>query len=183
MKITLATIISNATLFPMFSQSINQKGFQEWHHPATLSRHNDSVFMESLGFEPPAHRQDQSQWCALVLKMVFLGTVREQKGGPIVMNRNRNSGAFDESLVVLLDQLRHELTALRMTLDDIRDQVEEANQNRDDDASMPNHCRRITSMPLDPCAPDWSERLNQFSAADVDASVNPPTPKPQGELF
>lgn len=99
------------------------------------------------------------------------------------MNRNRKSGAFDESLIVSLDQLRHELTLLRMVLDDIRDQVEEANQNRDDVAAMPNHFRRITSMPLDPCVPDWSERLNQFSAADVDASVNPPTPKAQGELF
>ena len=99
------------------------------------------------------------------------------------MNRNRSPGEFDESLVVSLDQLRHELTVLRMVLDDIRDQVEEANQNHDDGASMPNHFRRVTSMPRDPCAPDWSERLNQFSAADVDASVNPPPPKEQGELF
>lgn len=99
------------------------------------------------------------------------------------MNRNRNTGEFDESLVVSLDQLRHELTVLRMVLDDIRYQVEEANQNRDDGASIPNHFRRITSMPLDPCAPDWSERLNQLSAADVGAPMSPPTAKAQGELF
>ena len=121
--------------------------------------------------------------CPLVLSVVFLGTGREQKGGPIVMNRNRSPGEFDESLVVSLDQLRHELTVLRMLLDEIRDQLEWANQNQDDHVSMPNPFRRVTSMPRDPCAPDWSERLNQFSAADVDASVNPPPPKEQGELF
>lgn len=27
--------------------------------------------------------------------------------------------------------------------------------------------RRITSMPVNPCAPDWSERLNRFTPSDV----------------
>ena len=99
------------------------------------------------------------------------------------MSGNYSLNDFDESLIVSLDQLRHELTVLRMVLDEIRDQLEEANQDRDDDSAMPIHSRRVTSMPRDPCAPDWSERLNQFSATDVDAPVNQPIPKEQGQLF
>lgn len=144
--------------------------------------------MESLSFEPPALRQDQNQWCALVLKMVCLGEAETRNRGPIAMNKNRSPGEFDDSLVVSLDQLRQELTVLRMVLDEIRDQLEWANQNRDDSPSPPIPFRQLTSMPRDPCAPDWAERLNQFSAADVDDDSEPPPPnlplpKEQGELF
>lgn len=70
-------------------------------------------------------------------------------------------------------------------LDEIFTEFQWANQNRREAESSPAiPVHRVTSMPLDPTAPDWAERLNQslpaeVSADDPDAAetepVSPPT--------
>ena len=99
------------------------------------------------------------------------------------MNKNRSPSEFDATLIDSVDRLRAELSVLRQVLDEIRDELEWANQNRDEAVSVPVGLCRLTSMPRDPCASDWAERLNRFSAADVADQPTQPTPKEQGQLF
>lgn len=62
-----------------------------------------------------------------------------------------------------------ELSAIREALDGIRDDVAWWLNNHRREQWLP--VQPITSMPLDPLAPDWAQRLNTVTAADVpDAS-------------
>lgn len=94
-----------------------------------------------------------------------------------------------DAIAQVLDRLREELTMVRQVLDEIQDELQWANRNRDCNwpVSAPF---RITSMPLDPAAPDWAERLNRYSAADLPAEVETeveavevPNARAPGQLF
>lgn len=78
---------------------------------------------------------------------------------------------------------------IHQVLDEIREDFEWALQNDRFGARRCDEWRpvtHITSMPKDPCAQDFGERLNRYSAADIpDESMAPPPTKsdPQGSLF
>lgn len=95
----------------------------------------------------------------------------------------RTSVEFAAILIDTVDRLRAEVSVLRQVLDDIRDELELANQDCHEPASFPVGFCRLTSMPRDPCASDWAERFNRFSAADAAEQSAKPTPKEQGQLF
>lgn len=99
------------------------------------------------------------------------------------MTNTRSRTESADSIADSLDRLREELAVVRQVLDEIREELEWANRNRGEPDSTPMMPRRITSMPLDPCAPDWAERLNRFSAADLPIEPAEPSAKQQGELF
>jgi hypothetical protein len=99
------------------------------------------------------------------------------------MTRIRSHTDSEDSIVAALDRLREELTVVRQVLDEIREEMEWANRNPRESDQLPMMPRRITSMPLDPCAPDWAERVNRYSAADLPVELRDPTPPQQGELF
>ncbi len=99
------------------------------------------------------------------------------------MTRSRSQTKSDDSIADSLDLLREELAVVRQVLDEIREELEWANRNRSEPDPAPLMPRRITSMPLDPCAPDWAERLNRFSAADLTIETAEPASKQQGQLF
>ena len=83
----------------------------------------------------------------------------------------------------LLDRLLEELAMARQMLEEIQEDLAWAIMNYRDGEHVPSPPLRITSMPLDPCAADWPERVNRYSADDVVPDVCPTTPKRQGELF
>lgn len=99
------------------------------------------------------------------------------------MTRKRSHSESEDSIADALDRLREELAVVRQVLDEIQQELEWANRNYPDREQVAGTFRRITSFPLDPCAPDWAERVNQYSAADLPADVRDPTPRQQGELF
>lgn len=64
--------------------------------------------------------------------------------------------------------LRDEVQVLRNAIDELREIFEYAVQNGlPIRSSLDGHARRITSMPIDPTAPDFAMRVNRFAAADV----------------
>lgn len=90
---------------------------------------------------------------------------------------------FDpDTIAEALDRLSDELTVLRDVLDEIRSELQWANRNRDDGPWKPAPVH-ITSMPRDPTAPDWAERLNRFSAADLPGEDSELPTAEQGHLF
>lgn len=93
----------------------------------------------------------------------------------------------DEDTVKRLDRLLEELAMARQMLEEIQDDLAWAIMSQHDRNQVGPIPLRITSLPLDPCAPDWAERVNRFSAADVCGSTKtehaPPIRKQQGHLF
>lgn len=88
-----------------------------------------------------------------------------------------------DAIVDALDRLREELCVLRDVLDDVRGELQWANQNRGDSAVPVWSARRITSMPLDPTASDWAERLNRVSVTETPSENSAPPTAEQGQLF
>lgn len=102
------------------------------------------------------------------------------------MTRKRSPTDSEDSIADALDRLREELTVVRQVLDEIQQELEWANRNSPDREPVAATYRRITSFPLDPCAPDWAERVNKYSAADLPADpadAGDSTPRQQGQLF
>lgn len=99
------------------------------------------------------------------------------------MTRRRTSTDSDDSIAAALDRLREELAVVRQVLDEIREELEWSNRNPPDREFGAATYRRITSFPLDPCAPDWAESVNQYSAADLPAEADDSAPRQQGQLF
>jgi len=89
----------------------------------------------------------------------------------------------EDSLAETLDRLREELAVVRQVLDEIAGELHWTNRNRELGIDVGGSFRRITSMPLDPSAQDWAERLNQFSADDLPSADGPPTPCQSDRLF
>jgi hypothetical protein len=87
----------------------------------------------------------------------------------------------DHAIGASLDRLCDEVATLRQVLDESLDAIQWANQNRGDGAVYAT--RRITSMSLDVTAPDWSERMNRFSATGIDADDIHPAAGVQSHLF
>lgn len=78
----------------------------------------------------------------------------EQKGGDADVDR----------VIVNIDGL-DELAAIREALDRIRDDLDWWMNNHRREQWLP--VQPITSMPLDPLAPDWADRVNARTAADL----------------
>lgn len=74
-----------------------------------------------------------------------------------------------------------ELSAIREALDGIRDDFAWWFNNHRREQWLP--MQPITSMPIDPLAPNWAERLNKFTAADLPGNTvsNPPHGRPRPE--
>lgn len=73
-----------------------------------------------------------------------------------------------------------ELSAIRETLDRIREDIDWSLKNQRREQWLP--VQLITSMPADPLAPDWAERLNRFTAADLPDSTASKHEPPQRHL-
>lgn len=73
------------------------------------------------------------------------------------------------------DALREEVESLRLqievltnAIDELRDALQYAVENGLPVlSSLGEHARRITSMPVDPAAPDFAKRVNRLTRADV----------------
>jgi hypothetical protein len=74
-----------------------------------------------------------------------------------------------ERLTEQLDSVGQELAGIRETLDTIRDDIAWWLKNQRREQWLP--VQPITSMPVDPAAPDWADRLNRFTAADLSNGI------------
>ena len=97
--------------------------------------------------------------------------------------RTRSLTDSEDSIADVLERLREELSVVRQRLDEIHDELEWATQNFGEADHFTATPRRITSLPLDPCAPHWAEQVNRVSAADLPAEIRDPTPKQRDQLF
>lgn len=82
------------------------------------------------------------------------------------MKRHTRKSGSNESIEEALELLRQEVAVVRQVLAEILDELQWANRNRDHEDSW-RVGRRITSMPVDPTADDWAERINRHCAADL----------------
>jgi len=98
------------------------------------------------------------------------------------MKRRQNPDC-DDPVAEALDRLTEELAVARQVLDDIYSELQWANRNRPDGEIRTGSVRRITSMPLDPTASDWAERVNRYSADDLPGEDPEPPPAEPGQLF
>ena len=92
------------------------------------------------------------------------------------------------ALTAAVEQLRQQVEVLTDVLDQVRDDLNWAINNCEEFRSSPSYIMHITSMPADPLAEDFGERVNRFSARDLppelQASPRPPAePVQQGDLF
>lgn len=84
----------------------------------------------------------------------------------VTNNRESNAGeeGSAERLILSTDGV-DKLTGIRETLDEIRDDIGWWLKNNRQEQWGP--IQPITSMPKDPTAPDWADRVNKFTAADL----------------
>jgi len=94
-----------------------------------------------------------------------------------------NFPSTDDAILVTLDRLCEELAVIRQVLDEVRSELQWANQNRPDSGYPSESSRRITSMPLDPTATDWAERVNRLSPADLPSDERKPAKPTPFSLF
>ena len=90
----------------------------------------------------------------------------DRAGGP-----PEEMAEFVRRLIDAVEDLAGELKVLRTVLDEIRDDFGWAISNdrfRPETQAVP-----LTSMPRDPLAPDWSERLNRFGPGDLPDEETP----------
>lgn len=96
------------------------------------------------------------------------------------------------ALTEQMSSLANQVEVLRIAIDDLRQEVEYAMRNAFQPAWTPTP--RLTSMPLDPLAEDFGERVNRFTAKDLppEKELVRPSPAPmsspamlvqQGELW
>src|SRR5438046_1469719 len=81
-----------------------------------------------------------------------------------------------ERLVHAVESVAGQIEVLRTVLDEIREHLGWAIQN--DCFRCPAHACPVTSMPTDPTAADWGERLNRFSTRDLPADETVAAPEP-----
>jgi hypothetical protein len=109
------------------------------------------------------------------------------------MTRTKQPSALSEDQVVELtatvEKLTQEVRVLRDTIDELREDLRWAINNREEFRCQPRHVVHITSMPLDPLAKDFGKRVNRFTAKDLPNESAQPSPAAaslpleQGELF
>lgn len=94
-----------------------------------------------------------------------------------------------ERLVEAVESVADQLHVLRVVLDEIRDEFQFAVRNPERFHGASPMCR-VTSMPTNPCAADWAERVNRLTPDDLppeqpaSRASSPATPTPhRGFLF
>ena len=92
---------------------------------------------------------------------------RKQSAGLATRDREAPP-ATDEihELRSAVERLADEVRVLRQVLDDIRDDFAWALNNAEKFRYVPG-IHPLTSMPKDPLAPDFGERINRFAAKDL----------------
>lgn len=96
-----------------------------------------------------------------------------------------------EELLDAVQALADEVRVLRQALDEFREEVQYAVRNLIETPGALQHARPLTSMPIDPAAPDFAARVNRFTPADLPpeepattSRPEPPPPQPPpGKLF
>ena len=95
-----------------------------------------------------------------------------------------------ESLTHQVETLAGHLEIIQQVLDEIRVDFQWAVRNDRFGTGHADEWRpvtHVTSMPKDPCAPDFGERLNRYTAKDIPAetsvSTTPSEAAKQGTLF
>jgi len=108
------------------------------------------------------------------------------------MAKSRKAAASEprDELAEVVEALTAEVRVLRNAVDELREEIQYATNNLPDRREPPLPHRRIVSMPLDPLAEDFGERINAVSPDDLpDAEPEPesppqsPTSPRPGELF
>jgi hypothetical protein len=92
---------------------------------------------------------------------------------------DRTDSAEIDRLAAAVERLAEEVRVLRDALDDFGADFRWAARN--DKLGGPMFV--LTSMPSDPAAPDWAERLNRLTASDVPAHNSPVQPRRQAALW
>ena len=91
------------------------------------------------------------------------GIHTEAGGGGNAITRRNTSPPDADAVAETLDRVAEELAVLLEVIDEIRSEPQWANRNRPDNDEPVGMTRRITSMPLDPVAPDSAVRPNPSS--------------------
>ena len=79
-------------------------------------------------------------------------------------------------LTVAINQLAQEILDLRETIDEFRQDFAWMLNNREEFRCQRElHVMHVTSMPKDPCAPDFGKRVNQYSAKDLPSDDEQPS--------
>lgn len=85
-------------------------------------------------------------------------------------------------LTAAVDALREEVRVLRDVIDEIRDDLTWACNNADTfRCRAPRHVVHITSMPKDPCDPDFGKRVNQYTPENTPEAFGLPPREPEKE--
>src|SRR5438477_4105355 len=103
---------------------------------------------------------------------------RKQLAGPDT--RDREAPAATEEIQALrsaVERLADEVKVLRQVLDEVRDDFAWALKNPDKFRCVPG-IHPLTSMPKDPLARDFGERLNRLSAKDLPPELGAPSAAP-----
>lgn len=85
--------------------------------------------------------------------------------------------AHIKRLIDAVETVADQLQVLRVVLDEIREEFVWALRNPEH-FHAPTPICRVTSMPSDPCAKDWGERLNRFTPQDLPPEQSPPPAPP-----
>jgi hypothetical protein len=106
------------------------------------------------------------------------------------MNRRNEQGSDEEAgierLLEKMGDVEQELAFMRAEIDGIREDIAWWLKNNAKEQWVP--IQPITSMSMDPLAPDWGERVNRFTAADLPPSAagkrsqSLPPPDQNGDL-
>lgn len=73
-----------------------------------------------------------------------------------------------DRLIEAVETVGNQLEVLRQVLDEVREEFQWAVRNGQ--LVSPPSITHVTSMPRDPCAPDWAERLNRLTPEDLPAA-------------
>lgn len=108
------------------------------------------------------------------------------------MAKSRKAAAPEarDELAASVEALAAEVRVLREAIDELREEIQYATNNLFDRPEPPLPHRRITSMPQDPTANNFGERLNAYTSDELpadDASErtdsDTPPDRPAGRLF
>lgn len=85
------------------------------------------------------------------------------------MAKSRKAAASEtrDELAEVVEALTAEVRVLRQAVDELREEIQYATRNLIDRPVPPLPHRRIVSMPLDPLADDFGERLNAVTPDDL----------------
>lgn len=86
-------------------------------------------------------------------------------------SRTKSGPESDTTIAAAIDRLTEEVRVLRQAVDELRQEVQWGVRNALDPPHERPPVRRITSMPLDPCAEDFAERVNALAPADLPPDV------------